>query len=301
MERGNMACRFGRLLSLLWLGAALAAPAAAETASVPAAADNTLIESATGAASNGAGPAFFAGRTSQAADFRRRGLLRFDVAAALPPGAIVTRAELLLVLTPSNLPTIEIGVHRVLSAWGEGASVASGGGGAPAAAGDATWLHTFYDTEFWSNPGGDFVTDPSATAEVSEETGSIGWGSTPATVADVQAWLDFPDTNHGWLLMSGEDVPTSSKRFASREAEDPASRPQLVVDYELPCATLALEGAARALCHAYCETLDCDAPAPRASPRACAQISRQFARRSDGAALLCERPEADPDGMGDVL
>jgi hypothetical protein len=283
------------------LGTALAVTASAETLIVPAAADNTLIESASGALSNGAGPGFFAGRTSQAAGFRRRGLLRFDVVSVLPPGAIVTRAELLLALTPSNLPTIEIGLHRVLSAWGEGASAASGGGGAPAAPGDATWLHTFYDTESWSNPGGDFVADASAMAEVSGEEGVVGWGSTSAMVADVQAWVDFPDTDHGWLLMSGEDVPTSSKRFASREAEDPASHPQLVVEYEVPCAMLDLDGAARALCHAYCEALDCDAPAPSASPRACAQISRHFARRSDGAALLCERPEADGEDGEDVV
>jgi hypothetical protein len=267
---------------------------------VPAAADNTLIESATGTLSNGAGPAFFVGRTSQAAGFRRRGLLRFDVVSALPPGAIVTRAELLLVLTPSNLPTIEIGLHHVLSAWGEGTSVASGGGGAPATPGDATWLYTFYDTESWSSPGGDFVADASATAEVSEEEGVVGWGSTPAVVADVQAWVDFPDTNHGWLLLSGEDVPTSSKRFASREAEDPASRPQLVVEYEVPCALLDLDGAARALCHAYCEALDCDAPVPSASPRACARVSRQFARQSDGAALFCEPPRDDREGIEDA-
>lgn len=295
-----MTRRFGRLLSSLWLGTALAATASAETLIVPAAADNTLIESATGVWSNGSGPALFVGRTSQATSYRRRGLLRFDVAAALPPGVIVTRAELLLVLTPSNLPTIEIGLHRVLAAWGEGASAASGGGGAPAASGDATWLHTFYDSEFWSNSGGDFVAEASATAEVSEEPGLVGWGSTPAVIADVQAWLDFPDTNHGWLLMSGEDVPTSSKRFASREADDPATRPQLIVEYEAPCAALDLDGAARALCNAYCEALDCDAATPNASPTACAQVSRLFARASGGAALICELPDADRDAFEDA-
>jgi len=90
--------------------------------------------------------------------------------------------------------------------------------------------------------------------------------------------------------MGGDDSPTSSKRFASREAEDPAARPQLLVEYQVPCARLELESAARALCHAYCEALDCDAPVPSASPRACAQVSRQFARHSDGAALFCELP-----------
>jgi len=300
-NRGSAMRRPGSLLSPLSLVAAvLAATASAETVVVPCAADNTLIESATGASSNGVGPAVFVGRNSQAADFRRRGLFQFDVAGALPAGVIVTRAELSLMLTPSNPPPVEIGLHRVLAAWGEGASSASGGGGAPSAPGDATWLHTFYDAAFWETPGGDFHAAASATIEVAEP-GAVGWGSTPAAIADVQAWLDFPETNHGWLLLGEEEAPTTAKRFASREADDPADRPQLLVEYELPCATLELEGAARGLCHAYCEALDCDAAAPDASPRACAQVARQFERRSGGAALPCERPDADRDGIQDAL
>ena len=215
----------------------------------------------------------------------------FDVAGALPPGVIVTRAELSLLLTPSNSPTIEIGLHRVLAAWGEGASAASGGGGAPAAPGDASWLHTFYDSAFWENPGGDFLAEASATLDVNE-AGVVGWSSMPAAIADLQAWVDFPDDNHGWLLLGGEDAPSTAKRFVSREADDPAAPPQLLVEYEVPCATLEIASAALALCHAYCEALDCDATALAASSLACAQVARQFARRSGGAALVCERPES---------
>ena len=292
--------RPGSMLSVLpLLATLLGATASAETAIVPAAADNTLIESATGAASNGVGPVLFVGRTSQSAGFRRRALLWFDVAAALPTGAIVTRAELGLMLTPSNPSPIEIGLHRVLAAWGEGGSSASGGGGAPASPGDATWLHTFYDTAFWETPGGDFLAAASATVQVGEAAG-VRWGPTPELIADVQAWVDFPDSNNGWLLLGGEDSPTSSKRVASREADDPAARPQLLVEYEVPCARLELESAARALCHAYCEALDCDAAAPDASPRACEQISRQFAREGSGAALVCEPPDGERDGLSEA-
>ena len=293
--------RPGSMLSRLSLVAGvLAAAASAETVIVPCAADNTLIESATGAASNGVGPGVFVGRTSQSTGSRRRALLRFDVAAALPSGVIVTRVELNLMLTPSNPQPVEIGLHRVLAAWGEGASAAGGGGGAPAAPGDATWLHTFYDAAFWEIPGGDFLAGASASMQVGE-AGGVRWGSTPAAIADVQGWVDFPDTNDGWLLLGGEDSPSTAKRFASRETDDPADWPQLLVEYEAPCATLDLESAASALCHAYCEALDCDAPAPNASPRACAQVSRQFARRSGGAALPCERPDADRDDIQDAL
>jgi hypothetical protein len=278
------------------LATVLAAGASAEMVIVPCAADNTLIESATGALSNGSGPAVFVGRNSQAQGSRRRALLEFDVAAAVPSGVIVTHAELSLTLTPSNpQATIEIGLHRVLAAWGEGASTAGGGSGAPAASGDATWLHRFYDASFWEDPGGDYLAGASATLEVGD-AGAFSWGSTPAAIADVQAWVDFPDSNHGWLLLGGEDAPTTAKRFASREAEDPASRPQLLVEYELPCATLDLEGAARALCDAYCEVLDCDTAASEASPVACAEVARQFERHSAGANLPCERPDVDREG-----
>ena len=228
-------------------------------------------------------------------------MLRFDVAAALPPGAIVTRVELRLVLTPSNPPPIQIGLHRVLAAWGEGDSAASGGSGAPSAPGDATWLHTFYDDTFWTHPGGDFVAEASATQRSGRSQAPSAWGSTPDAVADVQAWLDFPETNHGWLLIGGENAPTTSKRFASREADDPASHPQLVVEYELPCAMLALPAAAHALCHAYCDALACEAPAPAASPRACARIAALYASRSGGAMLLCKRPKSEPYLLEDEM
>ena len=125
------------------------------------------------------------------------------------------------------------------------------------------------------------------------DAGEIRWTSTPATVADVQAWLDHPDENYGWLLMGGENTPTTSKRFASREAADPAEQPQLLVEYEAPCAAIALEGETRALCEAYCEALDCDAPAHAASPRACEQIAWRFAERTGGADLPCERSGLD--------
>lgn len=284
-----MAERFDRFLIELGLVAVVAYPCAAfaETVVVPAAADNTLIESPTGALSNGAGPAFFVGRNSQTSNFRRRGLIRFDVAAALPPGVIVTSAELRLVLTPSNPPPIEIGLHRVLADWGEGESSATGGSGDDAAPGDATWLHTFFDDEFWARPGGDFAPEASATLVVGD-AGEFVWPSTPAAVADVQSWLDFPDENYGWLLRSAEDLPTSAKRFASREEEDAALRPQLLVEYEHPCDTLVLEAETRALCEAYCETLDCDAAVHAASSRACEHLAWRFALQTRGASLPCE-------------
>jgi len=268
----------------------------AETLTLVAALDATLIEDPAGELANGSGPAFFAGRTGQSNDSRRRALVFFDVAGALPQGASVKSAELTLVLTPANDAVADVAVHRVLSPWSEGTSASGGGGGAQAVAGDATWLHTHYDTQFWTTPGGDFTPDPSGFTAVGSP-GVYIWGSTPALEADVQSWLDEPASNHGWLLIGNEGSPTTSKRFASREAPVEDMRPQLIVGYEIGCAAAGPAPGAFGLCEAYCEALDCDGPRLRGSERACSRLARNFAARTNGAPLPCE-PHYDQYGVG---
>jgi hypothetical protein len=46
-------------------------------------------------------------------------------------------------------------------------------------------------------------------------------------------------------------------------------------------------GAAFGLCNAYCEAMDCDSPAHRASDTACSQVRRNFERKT-GRPLPCE-------------
>lgn len=293
-RRLRLVWSIGWFLAAAW---ALFHPAGghAETVTLVAARDATLIEDPAGELANGSGPAFFAGRTAQSNSSRRRGLVFFDVAAALPRAASVESAELVLVLTPSNEAVADVAVHRVLSPWSEGPSSASGGGGAWAVAGDATWLHTEYDTHFWNTPGGDFVSDHSGVAAVGSD-GVYVWGSTPALEADVQAWLDEPASNHGWLLLGDEGSPQTTKRFASREDPLEDMRPKLTVVYEVRCENAGLEPGAFGLCVAYCEALDCDGPHPRGSERACSRLEHNFARRANGAPLPCE-PLYGQDGI----
>src|SRR5207244_2214967 len=53
--------------------------------------------------------------------------------------------------------------------------------------------------------------------------------------ADVQAWLDSPQANFGWMLKSeAEEVRFSARQFASREYSNPAAAPQLAIDYTPP-------------------------------------------------------------------
>jgi hypothetical protein len=276
------------------LGWALSAGRAqAQTARIPALRDNTLIESATGALSNGAGPVLFAGRTSQTQGSRRRAALVFDVAGSVPTGVVVTDVTLYLDLSPSNPDPVAVQLYRMRDEWGEGESAAGGGSGAPATPGDATWIHNFYDDRFWVHSGGDFFPDASAATQVGG-AGVYRWASAQMA-ADVQTWLDDPAGNFGWILIGDETAPSTAKRFYSREADDPDVRPELVVSFVQPCELPELSDAERGLCIAYCEALECDGPDPTASPRGCNRIAREFARRSDGAAPPCEWRAADSD------
>ncbi len=282
--------------------------ARAEMAVVPPLRDNTLIErdEAPELRSNGAGPVLRAGRTGEGANSVRRALLAFDIAAAVPRGATVTGAWLNLEVTdvpPDGVASVAVRAHRLLADWGEGDSFALGGRGAEPEPGDATWLHTFYDDAFWTTHGGDFAATPSAARDVGS-TGSYTWPSTPGLVADVQAWLDAPSSNFGWIFLGDESARRSVRGFGSRESDDESERPVLVVAWERGpagvCAEAGLEGSARALCTSYCEALECDSEAPRGSPRACARLADLFARRTGGADLPCEIPDADVDGVPDA-
>ena len=208
--------------------------ALADSAVLVAVADNTLYESATGALSNGAGPTMFAGRTSQPLESRRRALVAFDVAGAIPLGSTITSAILTLSMSQSSPGDRTIALYLAAASWGEGVSDAgpSGGGGAPASPGDATWLHRFWDAVFWSLPGGDFAGASSATAAIGG-VGIYSWGSSQ-TAADAQAWLDAPATNFGWLLLGDESAAGSSKRFDTRQHPDPTKRPVLTIEYSPP-------------------------------------------------------------------
>lgn len=128
-----------------------------------------------------------------------------------------------------------IRVHRLLADWGEGTSNASGneGTGTSSASGDATWVHRFFNSDSWNNPGGDFSSVFSASTSVGG-SGSYTWGSTSQLVADVQGWVDQPSINFGWVLIGNEAGSQTAKRFDSRENGTSANRPVLTITYTPP-------------------------------------------------------------------
>jgi hypothetical protein len=204
---------------------------------VQASKDNTLIESPNGDLSSGKGSTIFVGRTGQAESSIRRGLIAFDISKIIPRGAKIISVKLTMTATKraggATSGDRQVTLHRLTSDWGEGASSSEGGRGATASAGDATWLHSFYPDKLWSQPGGDFVSDESA-SQTTAAAGVYTFGSTPQMVADVQGWLDAPNTNYGWLLQGDETEGATAIVFQSHESATQKSRPQLTVTYTAP-------------------------------------------------------------------
>ena len=206
------------------------APATTRTVEVTPSKDNTLYESASGALSNGAGSSLFAGKTNSGSI--RRALIAFDVAGSIPEGSTIASATLRMHVSRTTSGSQKVELRKMLADWGQGASVAAGnqGAGAPAATGDATWVHRLFDSEQWQTPGGDF----SAGASGATSVGGIGdyvWESTDEMKADVQTWLDEPTTNFGWILLGNESSVRTAKRFGSSESASKTDRPTLVIEF----------------------------------------------------------------------
>jgi hypothetical protein len=200
--------------------AAVAPCAHGDFVSITASRDATLYESVDGSLANGAGQYLFAGETNQ--NLTRRAVLWFDIAAFVPSDATVTSVRLVLNVSQANGGNRTMTVHRALTAWTTGASDPDGteAPGAPALAGDATWLHASADGTgggtFWLAAGGDYA----AAASASLLTTTLGlqtWTSA-ALAADVQAALANPAANLGWFIVGDESAAGTARRFDSADS-----------------------------------------------------------------------------------
>ncbi|HYC61339.1 MAG TPA: DNRLRE domain-containing protein [Thermoanaerobaculia bacterium] len=188
--------------------------------------DNMLVEDGEGSSSNGRGR-IFSGATRIAG--LRRALLAFDVAAQIPPGSRITRASLTMTVSRAVTGNEPMALHRMTADWGEGTSNTTAGTGALATPGDATWLHAFYPDRRWTTEGGDFDAAVDATANVGS-FGPFTFDPSASMIARIQAWLDQPATNFGWMLLGNEDGFSSARGFDSRESAA-ERRPKLTVEF----------------------------------------------------------------------
>ena len=225
-----------RTVCVAALTGVLAATAGADTLNAVANRDNSMFSELT-SNSNGAGTGIFVGANQQSNV--RRGLVSFDL-SSIPAGSTITGATLTMFMAQSVGGAIDVQLRRVSSSWGEGTSVGSGQGAA-ATPGDATWLHSSFSSTLWSTPGGDFSPTVSAVTRVGG-VGSYNWADA-GMIADIQAWVNNPSGNFGWLLLGEENVAGAAKRFGSRESG--ATVPMLAIEYTVPSPAggLVLAGA----------------------------------------------------------
>lgn len=211
----------------------------ADSVTVAPTQDTSIFSGTSGSNSlaDGAGPYLWLSVTAEG--LNRRALLRFDV-SAIPPGALVREVRLSLYESRSR-ENHAVQVHRLLRAWGEGGSNGgSAGAGALALPGDATWVNAVHPNQGWYAPGGDFAPAPSASIQVGFPGQFYTWGPTGGLSADVQAWVDHPGSNHGWILIGNEQGNQNAKRFESRDNTEASLRPRLEVVYDPPA--LASDG-----------------------------------------------------------
>jgi spore coat protein A len=187
--------------------------------------------------SSGACEYLFAGTTNDG--FKRRALLRFDIAGSVAPGSTINSATLTLTVSRSggNVPAT-MTLSPLSRNWGEGTATCGprgGGQGDSAGAGDATWLESEFGSVTWTTPGGDFGAT-SASAIVGTGNGDQGVWSSATMVAELQNALDAPATDFGWILIGDEASSPTSRRFSSREGTTP---PTLLIDFEPPPGSVA--------------------------------------------------------------
>lgn len=191
--------RFRPALAVLAV-ATCAGAAAAQSVSIEASRDATAIAGTE--LTDSAGARLVVGKTSDGV--LQHAFVEFDVASAVPAGAQILAARLVLhVAADDDGAATRVDVRRAAAAWGDAAN----------------------------------LTEPAPRASASkvvERPGKAAFGPTPAMVSDVQSWLDEPPGNHGWMLTPDTTAPPTVKRFASLEGEDAASRPSLIVDFIAP-------------------------------------------------------------------
>jgi hypothetical protein len=211
----------------------------AESITITPVADTTLFQNIPGN-NLGAEPTLISG--SNANLKTNRALLKFDIAANLPPNATIQSVSLDLTVVKTLTPdAYSFSLHRVMRDWGEGTGVSPTSGtdggsvGSPALNGEATWLARFHPDVLWSLPGAAAPADYAADVSGNQNVGGEGvfTFSSASLASDAQSWLTNSASNYGWILVCDDEaIAASAHRFASREDEANAAR--LTIEYTTP-------------------------------------------------------------------
>jgi hypothetical protein len=228
--------------------ALLALPARADVVTLTSSKDATIYNDTVGNRCDSKGFTMYAGQAGANTTWpMRRALVAFDV-SAVPAGSTVTSVQVKLYMSKTVVGAKTFTLHKLTRGWNEGPTVGFSGDGNSAQVGDPTWLHTYFNNQLWTTPGGDFVATASASLSIGSTYQYYTWGSTAQLVADVQSWIDNPSTNYGWIVRGPEGGAKSAKQFETRESLA-QYRPQIVVTYTPPPPT--------AYCTAKTNSLGC--------------------------------------------
>src|SRR5438034_933457 len=156
-------CSLAKAVLCLFLFACIASQSLAETITLRPVADTSLFgDDPTN--NLGGELSIPVGATDDTTGKTNRGLVKFDVASAVPSNVTVLAAS--LTVTVVQAPTVRsidsiFSLRRLLRSWGEGnkRSTNTFKNGAPATAGEATWIHRSYPDGLWSGPGAGGVAD----------------------------------------------------------------------------------------------------------------------------------------------
>ena len=147
-------------------------------------------------------------------DLQSHGLLRFDVASAVPPGAHIIDAQMALYRNGGSGVSSSISAYPVLKPWTT----------------NVNWWQ-YATGQPWTTPGGDFG-PAAATVSVNPQVAIYRWNLTQLTRGSAAGAV----ANHGVLMTGGED-----QTFASSEATNPSQRPSLTITYARP-PSISLSG-----------------------------------------------------------
>jgi hypothetical protein len=203
------------------------ASAAAATTNLVAASDTTLQE-AFPDNNLGGGPLVFSGGRKNGG--RARTLLKFDVAAALPSGSVVNSASFSIQANTTAGTSSTYSLKPMSVSWNEGDNPHASGGSI-ADPGETTWNNRFAPSTPWTTAGGDYAPGDSATLAIGA-VGNYTFTSTGLAV-DVQAWIDTPAANNGWILIS-QSESTADTIHSFLDRTDPTTPPTLAINYTPP-------------------------------------------------------------------
>ena len=218
---------------------AIATRTSALSARTLAASADTFINSSSPDNNNGASPSIYTGMNGQSG--MMRGLVRFTMPSELQGRVTVSQVTMTMVtrglgLTDSNPPTAATAAVRAIAvAWSEGTGFGDGQMtntvGQPCGSTGATWNQpNCTGGTAWSGGTPTSAASGSAAVPAALEADVI-WDSATAgnagMIADVQAWIDAPAGNHGWLITSSTESAAGAQRFYAREVSDKG--PSLVI------------------------------------------------------------------------